>query len=135
MSMRTAWIRSLDSQVIPIGERFFLGGARTVRAFTQDDLGPKDTESDPLGGEAYVVMNVETRFPIWKIVEGSLFFDIGSLTSNDEDWAARDYRYGPGFGLFLNTPIGPLRADAAFNIDREKGEDEWVIHVLLGHPF
>lgn len=132
---RVGWIRALGANEIPLAERFFLGGSRTVRSFPEDELGPKDPGNDPIGGEAYVVGNLELRTPLWRALRGAIFYDTGSLVRREANIGRKDYRHAAGVGLFLVTPIGPLRVDFASNLNRESGEDPWAIHVLLGHPF
>ena len=134
-SLRAGWIRPLDSNEVPLSERFFLGGSRTVRSFAEDELGPKDLNDNPIGGEAYVLANLELRYPIWRALGGAAFLDAGSLARDDEDFAREDYRYAAGGGLILDTPIGPFRVDAAATLNRGDDEDSWAIHVLFGHPF
>src|SRR6266481_4388517 len=48
-----------EGTAIPIDERFFNGGATTVRSFGERDLGPHDNHGHPVGGEFYTVFNVE----------------------------------------------------------------------------
>src|SRR6059058_3471714 len=67
---RTGVIHSLtnsgagEGTAIPIDERFFNGGATTVRSFGERDLGPHDNHGHPVGGEFFTVFNVEYTFPI-----------------------------------------------------------------------
>lgn len=135
VSGRAGTILPLQADEIPVGERFFLGGARTVRSFRQDQLGPKDNTRDPVGGEAYVVGNLELRFPLYEQLAGAAFVDAGSLVADHNDLAARDYRFAAGGGIIWKTPIGPLRVDGAGTLNRQDQEDSWAVHFLLGHPF
>ena len=52
-----------EATEIPIDERFFNGGATTVRSFNERDLGPHDNHGHPVGGEFFTVFNVEYTFP------------------------------------------------------------------------
>src|SRR5213082_1883940 len=54
-----------EATEIPIDERFFNGGATTVRSFGERDLGPHDNHGHPVGGEFFTVFNVEYTFPIF----------------------------------------------------------------------
>ncbi len=135
LNARAGVIRPTQSIEIPLGERFFLGGARSHRAFRESELGPKDGDGESIGGEAFAIGNVELRFPIWKSFYGAAFFDAATLTDDVADLGREGDSYGAGGGLMWMTPIGPLRGDIGFNLDPKSGEDHWVIHVLLGHPF
>lgn len=134
-SGQAGWLHSTTSQRIPLGERFFLGGARSFRAFRERELGPRDAGNEPVGAEAYLIGNLELRYPIWKAIGGTAFFEAASAVQEDEDLARKGDRYGAGGGLLLDTPLGPFRVDMGFNLNPKSGEDEWAIHFLLGHPF
>src|SRR5262245_9611176 len=54
-----------EATAIPIDERFFNGGATTVRSFSERDLGPHDNHGHPVGGEFFTVFNVEYTFSIF----------------------------------------------------------------------
>ncbi|RYD70668.1 MAG: hypothetical protein EOP84_26300, partial [Verrucomicrobiaceae bacterium] len=64
---------------VPIDERFFVGGATTVRSFGERELGPKSPNGYPIGGEAFTVFNVELDFPIRGALHGAVFVDAGNL--------------------------------------------------------
>src|SRR5437588_1152067 len=68
-----------EATAIPIDERFFNGGADTVRSFGERDLGPHDNHGHPVGGEFFTVFNVEYTFPILGELQGAIFTDAGNL--------------------------------------------------------
>src|SRR5438477_184295 len=74
-----------EAAAIPIDERFFNGGATTVRSFGERDLGPHDNHGHPVGGEFYTVFNVEYTFPIFGELQGAIFTDAGNLLPSSED--------------------------------------------------
>ena len=109
-----AQIASLDTwgngDRVPIFERLFLGGANNLRGFDFRDVGPKDEDGEPLGGQSLARSTVELTFPIIEKVRGAVFYDIGfvePLAFNAGGRPASDV----GFGLRLDLPIGPLRLD------------------------
>jgi outer membrane protein assembly complex protein YaeT len=119
---------------IPIETRFFNGGATTVRSFAERDLGPKDAQDNPLGGEFYTVLNAELTFPIGGGLQGAVFVDAGNLTDWDEAGLS-DLRYAVGVGLRYALPVGPLRLDYGVNPDRRAGEDFGAFHLSFGMAF
>ena len=63
--------------------------------------------------------NFEVRFPIYYEFEGALFCDTGVLVQDSVDDFSNNLLGGAGFGFRYNTPVGPLRFDIAFKIDRK----------------
>jgi len=120
---------------IPLDERFFLGGASTVRSFAERDLGPKDSHGYPVGGEAFTVFNAELTFPVYRSLQGALFIDAGSLTKSAGTYSLDSLRLGIGGGLRYQLPIGPVRLDAALNPSRKTGEDIGAVHFSFGFAF
>jgi outer membrane protein insertion porin family len=96
---------------VPIFDRFFLGGANTLRGFSFRKVGPKDENREPVGGNTYVYGTVEYTFPIIERVRGALFFDIGEVREQAYSFAVDDLRANVGVGVRLNLPIGPIRLD------------------------
>jgi outer membrane protein insertion porin family len=72
---------------LPPFKRFYAGGPDTVRGYTEDTLGPVDTNGNPYGGNILTVARTELIFPIpekWQTsARASLFFDMGNVFSND----------------------------------------------------
>src|SRR5881296_30556 len=124
-----------EATAIPIDERFFNGGASTVRSFGERDLGPHDPKGNPIGGEFYTVFNVEYTFPLYGELEGALFFDAGDLLPTSEEPGVDDMRYALGGGLRYKLPIGPIRLDYGWNPDRAPGEDFGAFHLSFGFAF
>jgi outer membrane protein assembly complex protein YaeT len=124
-----------EPTTIPIDERFFNGGATTVRSFGERDLGPHDPKGNPIGGEFYTIFNVEYSFPIYGELQGAAFFDAGDLLPTSEEPGVDDMRYGLGLGLRYRLPIGPIRLDYGWNPDRQPGEDFGAFHFSFGFAF
>jgi outer membrane protein insertion porin family len=125
-----------DTTDLPIEERFFAGGATTVRGYRERRLGPLDAKGNPLGGNALVVLNVEWRFPLWRWLGGAIFFDSGALTARVSDLSVDELRSGVGAGVRLRTPVGPLRLDVGYPLDRVPRQDQKPrIYVTVGYPF
>lgn len=128
-------IERLDDGEVPIGERFFLGGPRSVRSYRQDRMPPLDDSGDPIGGEAFAAGSIEVRREVWGDFSLATFLDAGSVTTEIEEFAGRNWRFGTGLGVIWGSPVGPLRFDWGIGLNPEKGEDHWAIHILIGQPF
>ncbi len=113
-----------DSERVPIFERFFAGGARTIRGYNERKVGPLDPlTADPIGGEAMLIGNIEYTVPIIEIVKLAAFFDIGNVWAKTSDFATGGYKSGTGLGLRIKTPIGPVNLDYAYPLNDEPGEE------------
>ena len=124
-----------EATAIPIDERFFNGGATTVRSFGERDLGPHDNHGHPVGGEFYTVFNVEYTFPIFGELQGAIFTDAGNLLPTSEDIGLNDMRYAIGAGLRYKLPVGPIRLDYGVNPDPRPDEDFGAFHFSFGFAF
>lgn len=136
LSMRGGIAQNFGESVdVPIYERFFLGGRTTVRGYPQDSLGPKGPDGTPTGGNAMVVVNGEFRFSLPWHLGVVLFMDGGNVWERKEDTDLSEMKYTTGIGIRYGTPIGPLRLDYGYKLDREVGESEAEWHFTLGHAF
>lgn len=124
---------------VPIYERYFAGGAYTVRGYRERKVGPVDSSSgDPLGGESMLIGNIEYLYPFAKFIKGALFYDIGNVWPRMSDVASGDYKAGFGLGVRLKTPIGPIMLDYGIPLDKEPGQDEvgdGRFHFSMSHGF
>jgi outer membrane protein assembly factor BamA len=124
-----------EATELPIDERFFNGGATTVRSFGERDLGPHDNHGHPVGGEFYTVFNVEYTFPIFGELQGAIFTDAGNLLPTSEDIGLSNMRYAVGAGLRYKLPVGPIRLDYGINPDPHQFEDFGAFHFSFGFAF
>jgi outer membrane protein assembly factor BamA len=120
---------------VPIDERYFLGGATTVRSFQERELANSTTHGFPIGGSAYSLGNVETDFPLWQNLRGALFFDAGSLAPQGSEIPLSNFRYAAGTGLRYTLPVGSVRMDVGVNPDRRPKEHWGAAHLSFGFAF
>lgn len=113
-----------DSEKVPIFERFFAGGARTIRGYNERKVGPLDSAtSDPLGGESIFVGNIEYTIPVIEQIKAAAFFDTGNVWAQVDDFASTGLKSGTGLGLRFKTPIGPISLDYGYPLNDEPGEE------------
>ncbi len=124
-----------DSEVIPVDLRFFNGGSKSVRSFPERELGPEDRRDHPTGGEFYTVFNVEYAVPITDAFYIAAFADAGNVLPAIEDISLDDMHYAAGLGLRYDLPVGPLRLDYGYNLNRQKGEPSGAFHIAFGFAF
>ena len=101
------------STEVPLFDRFFLGGSRSIRGFGNRDIGPIDDNNEPIGGDTMAYTNLELTFPIMDRVRGAVWNDMGFLDARPFHYAdaINEGDAAAGVGLRLNLPIGPLRLD------------------------
>ncbi len=119
---------------LPIDERFFNGGSRSVRSFAERELGPQDPNGYPVGGQSFATYNAEFVYPIVGGLEGAVFLDAGSVGTDGLEGIG-DLRYGVGAGLRYALPVGPLRLDYGINPSPRAGEAFGAFHFSFGFAF
>jgi outer membrane translocation and assembly module TamA len=129
--------------VIPASERFFAGGDTTVRGFALDQLGiplvTLDEKGFPTGGGGLMILNAELRVPTTRGLGIVGFFDTGNVFYRTSDIRLGDLRGSLGFGVRYKSPIGPIRVDLGFKLQRNviagKREPLTALHITLGQAF
>lgn len=135
LGARAGLMSALNADGIPIDERFFNGGATTVRSFSDLTLGPRDDAGYPLGGQGRTVFNIEYIFPIWGDFYGATFVDAGNVISEAANFGIENMRYAVGGGLRYNLPIGAVRFDYGLNPSPRPGEAQGAFHFAVGVAF
>ena len=125
-------------ELVPISERFFGGGRTTHRAFDRDELGLVDRTifgGVPIGGNGMALINIDYRFPIAGAFGGTVFLDAGNVWADYRDIDPGELRYGGGVGVRYLSPIGPIRLELGWKLDRETGESPRELFLSFGYPF
>ena len=127
---------------LPASERFFAGGDSTVRGFALDRLGDESTigaNGFPTGGNAMIVLNSELRVPVFGPLQAVGFLDAGNVMDRVGNLDLAGIRGAAGFGVRYRSPIGPIRIDLGFKLDRREfaGERERLtaLHLSIGQAF
>jgi outer membrane protein insertion porin family len=127
---------------LPASERFFAGGDTTIRGFALDTAGAPNTISPtgfPRGGNALLLLNGELRMPVWRDVGAAVFMDGGNVFNRISEIELADIRGTAGFGLRYRSPIGPIRFDVGFKLDRQvvagRLEPGHAFHFSVGQAF
>jgi len=128
-------IEPLADDEVPIFERFFLGGANTLRGQRTRSVGPRDARGAVIGGDKELLFSTELLIPVFPRFRIAFFFDAGNAYGFGKAFDPTDLRLGAGAGLRVFSPIGPLRLDYGVNLDRKPGEAAGQIHFTVGSPF
>jgi outer membrane protein insertion porin family len=126
-----------DGTEVPIYDRLFLGGSNNLRGFNFRDVGPKDRNGEPLGGQTLVRGTIEYTFPIIEHVRGAVFFDWGMLNRDPNAFGGGGQHLGSdaGFGVRLDLPIGPLRIDYGIPIQKDGNHNDGRFNFNVGYQF
>lgn len=114
---------------LPPYEAFSLGGTNSVRGYDFGEVG---------AGRSFVQATAEYRFPIFSIIGGALFVDVGTDlgTGDDVPGEPAEVRgkpgsgFGYGAGVRVQSPLGPIRVDFGLN---DEGDSR--IHFGIGERF
>lgn len=147
---------------VPLFERYFVGGPRTQRGFDYYTLGPSRNVaadgSDPgtglsefnIGGNKQLLLTTEIEFPILTAagLKGVFFADAGNafdegqpltlaldLFEDRENGYAETLRTAVGFGVRWRSPMGPLRFEWGFPLQRLRGEKLVNFQFSIGRGF
>jgi len=151
------------SSLLPPSERFYLGGRSTVRGYQQDELGIIPTKCrnnencatitpnaagtgvDFDGGNAMLLFNAELRIYLPDNLGLVLFNDRGNVFRATSQVDVNLLKSTVGAGIWYGTPVGPLRLDYGYKLDREANlcpscsvvvkESRAELHFTLGFAF
>ncbi|MFL6589225.1 MAG: outer membrane protein assembly factor BamA [Chthoniobacterales bacterium] len=110
-----------DGDRVRIYDRLFLGGSNDLRGFDFRDVGPKDINGEPLGGQTRAAFTIEYTVPIIEKARAAVFYDTGFVNRKAWDFSTSDLVSDVGIGLRLDLPIGPLRIDYGFPLQTQRG--------------
>jgi len=127
---------------VPFYRRYFLGGATSLRGWGRFEVSPI-FDGIPVGGHTMFESSAELRAPVWGNLSAVLFADGGNVWNNGWDWTFNDMKYDVGPGLRYLTPIGPIRADLGFQLNRIDGllvngkpeKRHFRFHFSIGQAF
>ncbi len=125
------WLGTDQFRQLPPSIRFFAGGDRSIRGFDYQSLGPLNEDGEVTGGNSLLVGSAELEYRILEKWSAALFVDAGN--------ALRDFggevRIGTGFGARWISPVGLIRIDLGFGLDKPEGERPLRLHLSIGPDF
>jgi len=137
----TARIDKVNSRPIPRTERFTLGGARNLRGYGYEGVGPlrdvlnsqNRTVTYNDGGQFSMFTNLEFQHPLSREagLKWVVFFDAGHAGDLDKVKIYSDY----GFGFRWFSPIGVLRFEFGYPIVKDHKNTGSQFHFDIGQLF
>ena len=119
---------------IPQHRRFFAGGGGSVRGYDYQSIGPRSANGRPLGGASLLEASAEWRQRVGESWGGVAFVDAGTV-GPDSFPDTSSLRVGVGLGVRYYTAIGPIRADVALPLVRQRGSSGYGIYIGIGQAF
>jgi outer membrane protein insertion porin family len=119
---------------VPIFERLFLGGSNNLRGFPFREVGPQEN-GEPIGGQSMWRTTVELTFPIIEKARGAVFYDTGFVNSSAWSFGFNHIASDIGIGIRLDLPIGPLRLDYGYPIQRDGYNGGGHFNFNVGYQF
>ncbi len=119
---------------LPIPERLFSGGHDSVRSFKDGELGFREGDGDPVGGEVRNTVGAELRYRLLGNLYLAGFAEAGNVAFDTSE-AFEDFRLSLGVGVRYGLPIGPLRFDVGFNPAPRGREGLYRVHFNIGQAF
>jgi len=134
---RIAYLWNPDSEKLLITERFFLGGSNSLRGYEPGSVSPvyvEDTgEETRIGGNKMLLLSADYIIPLgpsgFKL---ALFYDAGNAYNDNQGIDLDQLRQDWGVGVLWSSPLGPLRFELGFPIEREEGEETQVFNFGMG---
>jgi len=127
--------RLSKDKYVPTFDRFYAGGAYTIRGYSENTLGPKDIEGKNTGGGLMLIANSEIRKALFWKFGYTVFLDAGNIWAEPKNFKVSDIRLTGGVGLQFFTPIGPIRLDYARRILRDDEPAEGMWHLAILYAF
>ncbi len=135
---RWGYMQQREGGKLPVYQKYHLGGINTIRGYDYESISPADPATgDKIGGEKMMIYNFEFRFPLLKEqgVLGVLFFDTGNAYTKDETWAFSDMARSVGAGVRWYSPLGPIRLEYGYILNRRPEDSMGGVEFQLGGTF
>ena len=120
---------------IPADLRFYAGGGGSIRGYAYQTVGP-NVLGVPIGGRSLFELSAELRIKVTNTIGFVTFLDGGNVFESEFPDFEESLLWGTGLGFRYFTPVGPLRLDVGFPLDRREGiDDSYQIYISLGQAF
>ena len=124
---------AVDNGYLPVNEKFYMGGMKSVRGYKSGSLSPKNSSGDLVGGNRMFANSVEASIPLIKSAKMRMLFflDYGMIGEDSFDIN----RAGTGTGIEWISPLGPIQLIYAFPIGSEEDDQTSSFEFTLGRRF
>lgn len=142
LGLRAETIDAINGEV-PIYNRMFLGGPKSIRGIEYRNVAPLVTRNAdgsgdvaPWGGQTLFCLNAEYTVPIVKMLRFAVFSDVGGVGVDDFDFDFSDtFAWTVGVGLRIDLPMFPIRLDVATPIEEPDMAEKEAFSFTVGYDF
>lgn len=127
---------------IPPSERFYAGSENTLRGYKYLTVSPLNHKNKPRGGRSLLVLSLEARIRLTERFGIVGFYEIGNVYKQSIPDLYHEQLQSAGVGLRYHTPIGPIRFDLAFPLNRrnkhhshKKFDSPFEAYMSIGQSF
>ena len=124
-----------NKREIPPPERFYAGSESTLRGYRYLTVSPLGRDDKPLGGRSMFIYSLEWRSRIGKNFGGVLFYDLGNVYADAFPTIGKGVLQSIGLGIRYYTPIGPIRLDLAFPLNKRHIDNSFEAYFSIGQAF
>jgi translocation and assembly module TamA len=120
---------------IPPPERFYAGSESTLRGYRYLTVSPIGRHDKPLGGRSMFIYSMELRNRVGKDFGLVFFYDVGNVYEDSIPDFKDGIRQSVGLGIRYYTPIGPIRLDIAFPLNKRHIDHSFEAYFSIGQSF
>lgn len=144
-NLEAGFIRPFAGSNIPLYDRYFLGGERSLRGFSYYSVVPRKANGDffltangsRMGGDRYLQLNLEYQIKLGGPLKLIFFSDVGNTWHEQQGWQLGLLRYSAGAELRITLPIfqAPLRFIYGVNLKPFPDEKRTDFQFSIGSTF
>ncbi len=119
----------------PVNKLFFPGGESSVRGYMEGEAAPRDANGRFVGARNVWLVNLEFEQVVTGRWTALVFADVSGASAREDDWPGREVLASAGLGVRYHSPIGPIRLEHGWNLNRRPMDPAGTLHFSIGFPF
>ena len=137
LSLRYGLLQSAQptEENLPFGERFFPGGANSLRGYQRGEAAPSLPNGDRIGAEVFALANLEFEVRVTDKLSVVVFWDVLRMNRSRQLAPTAEALESVGLGLRWQSIVGPVRLEYGHNLDPRREDPSGTLHFAVGYPF
>lgn len=125
---------------LPFFEKFRAGGASTVRGYTTNTLGPRDSRNDAYGGNFLTTAGVQLYFPVPSVMDPTrfrlgVFADAGNVFEDVDEFETSELRGSVGLEVNMLTGMGGITFSFSAPVNDDEEDETESFQFEFGTSF